>query len=345
MAQQPQDYALVIGINDYPNYRPLQGAIQDAQKFAEWLTDEQAGGGLEGEHCHTVMSRLNPLGPGLDEIGDVLDAIRRQAEQSGGRRFYFYFAGHGHTGEIEEVHLCLARWSSQNAGRAALSASKCYSFVAECLGFKEIVVLLDCCRVRVVGAAGLPPYNSCIRPREQAGQVRLFRAYATEFLNLAREAAVNETAPLEAEGPVIQGYFTQALLTALRGAAAEPGGGVKPSKLKEYLEREVFRLAESRGHKQQARVSANELPDEPESFFGSAPPLVAANIEIRFQPGRRGEVRLIGPDLAEIKKGQASSGPWQLSLSQGIYLLSGTDPFGEMHIPFQPKTEVTYVEF
>src|SRR4051812_11535992 len=114
MIQQAKHYALVVGINDYPNYgslgRPLKGAVADAQRFAKWLCDTNEGGGLPDENCKVVVSSSAPLGPVQNEIDAELEEIWKQARQSGGERFYFYFSGHGQSAQADNVALCLANW-------------------------------------------------------------------------------------------------------------------------------------------------------------------------------------------------------------------------------------------
>ena len=173
----------------------------------------------------------------------------------------------------------------------------------------------------------------------------MFRAYATEFQDVAREAAVTDTDSTDASGPIIQGHFTRALLAALRGVVASPPGGVTPSALEKYLIDAVPRIAQASNHIQTARVPANELPDDDlESRFGNAQPLVAGNITIRFSPNRRDDVVLFGPNLEEVKRGGVASGPWVLPLERGLYQL--VDGQGEeMTIRFQPKEEMADVEF
>jgi uncharacterized caspase-like protein len=255
MPLQKEDYALVIGVNHYPNYRPLQGARKDAQDFADWLVDRSTGGGLYKKNCKVILSRNRPLKPILDDINVALEEIRTQAKD-GGRRFYFYFNGHGQTATFDNVNLCLARWSNR-ASRTALSSRDCVNFVVNCIGFKEVVTLLDCCRVTVVGAAGWPPGVTCPKAVAGAGAARVFMAYATKFQNSAYEAAATDTAIPPGNEPLVIGHFTKALLEALSGQAASSQGGVKPSALKEYLEQHVPRIASDHKHIQWAEVQNN----------------------------------------------------------------------------------------
>jgi hypothetical protein len=165
--------------------------------------------------------------------------------------------------------------------------------------------------------------------------------FAAEFQNPAMEAEVTEGAVGE-EGPIVRGHFTEALLAGLYGGAASPNGGVTSSALKQYLELNVPRIASDHQHTQVAQVVA-DFPDAAQPVFGSAKP--SANFRIEFSAGRTGEMVLEGPDLEEVKRGDASTGPWQLPLEKGRYLLRDLGAGEELVIPFRPGAEVTVVTF
>src|SRR5262245_8986336 len=123
MTHAPNDYALVVGINDYPCWnkgaKSLKGPNQDARDFHAWLVNP-AGGGLEPGNAKLVLSTEKPPAP-LQQVIDA--AFREIREQSAGssekrRRFYFYFGGHGFSqaGSWEQQSLCLANWSPVDAG-------------------------------------------------------------------------------------------------------------------------------------------------------------------------------------------------------------------------------------
>src|SRR5205823_5041008 len=149
---------------------------------------------------------------------------------------------------------------------------------------------LDCCRVRELQAMGLPCTIGWPKPAGPAGLTRTFVAYATEFQNQAREheGAGGETP--------VRGYFTRALLRALRGDAAQAAGGVKANDLKEYLEREIPRIANDDGHNQRPEVN-NGLAAG--SLFGQYQPN-APTVTIQLTGQRQGAIILEGPDLTVI---------------------------------------------
>jgi uncharacterized caspase-like protein len=355
MAENAQDYAVVVGLNDYPDYggggRSLRGAIADATAFAAWLRDTASGGGLPHDNVALITSSLDPLAPAQDQIDDALDEIVGKARASGGRRFYFYFSGHGHvSGEARhDVALCLPRWS-RNRRNAALSSSHYLDYIVRCTPFTEVVMLLDCCRVKQVAALGLGSVLNC--PVPVAVDRKILIAYASEFLKSAFEGSTargdvdsrtddNGAGADEADADEVRGYFTEALLSGLRAGAARPEGGVTARGLKQYLELYVEPMSGGR-QKPQIPIDMSESAAD-SMLFGSALP--EANVEISFHPDRSGTIELIGPDAEVVKSGDASGGPWRLRLRRGVHILHDVATADERVIRFTPAAEVTRVEF
>jgi hypothetical protein len=344
MPEQPTDYAVVIGLNDYPLFgsqgRPLEGAIGDAERFAKWLKDTDTGGGLSDDHCKVILSTPDPLAPDRYPIDLALGSVIERARAAGGgRRLYFYFSGHGQARSPEDVALCLCHWSPMFR-HAALSSAGYKEMFLKCTPFNEVVILLDCCRIRSVDAAGRDSEIGCPVPAGGAGRKRFMLGFATEFENAAMEAEVEEA--VGEEGPIVRGHFTDALLAALNGGAARPEGGVTSGGLKRYLELNVPRIAKDHEHVQNAQV-ITDFPEDAQPVFGTALP--EANFKIEFSPQRAGEMLLEGPELEEVRRGDAATGPWELTLSKGRYLLRDLAGGEDLDIRFQPGDEVTVVTF
>ena len=338
-----QDYALVIGIDDYPQYTPLRGAKNDARRFADWLKDQQTGGGLPDDHCKCILSSSSPLTPGWELVNSKLLEIHDQAQTTGKRRFYFYFSGHGQTSTSSEVNLCLAQWTDQPHGlRMALSYADWRTAIVDCSGFTEILFLLDCCRTRIHGGGGLPPSLACAKPAAGATQAKTFIGYATEFQNQAFEAETQTDQPGET---IYGGHFTEALLTGLYGGAAIPGGGVTPSKLKTYLEQWTPRLAKDAEDPEQNAVVEDGLPSYPaQAMLGSAAP--TGTLTVEFGAGRSGPVQLFAPDDSIVHEGGPGSSPWEINdLRYGKYRLLDTVTQDEKTFDFQPCTTLKCVQF
>jgi hypothetical protein len=340
MPQQPTHYALVIGINDYPEYgsrgRSLKGAVRDAERFNTWLQDTDRGGGLLPQNCQKIVSSGNPLAPLHADIDTALQRIWTASRRTGGDRFYFYFSGHGLSAQTDNVALCLANWSTDRR-HAALSSRSYLEFLTQCTPFRELVIFLDCCRVRQGGVIGRTTELGCPVPVEGAGNKRSFVAYATEFEQAAFEAA-NALAGEDDEE--VRGHFTEALLAALWGAAAQPAGGVTAAALKEYLERNVQLVAKASNHNQIPQVPF-DLPLG--AVFGSARPL--ANFEVRFSATRSGRITLEAPDLSIVREDDVTSGPWQLVLKPGLYCLTEVATNETLNFRFRPTETSGNVTF
>jgi hypothetical protein len=344
------DYALVIGLNDYPSYggangRTLKGAIRDATDFADWLLDQNTGGGVPPANLKLVTSTPNPLAPDKQRIDAELLSIVQAARQHGGRRLYIYFSGHGHvSGDVyNEVALCLPHWSA-DWRHAALSSSGYVNYVLKCSPFEEILVFFDCCRVKQVAALGENSGLDC--PLAVAQKRKVLWAYASEFLKPAFEGAASGNGAGTQDDPAeeVRGHFTKALLAALKAGAARPQGGVSVRSLKSYLESNVERIARGAGHNQRPQVPLDmEDADQDAIVLGSAVP--EANVVIQFSPGRHGTIELEAPNLEILKAGDAATGPWRVRLEKGIYLLRELATGTEQTLRFVPAGEVVNVTF
>ncbi|WP_170319947.1 caspase family protein [Polyangium spumosum] len=326
-----QDHALVVGVNDYPKLRSLRGAIADAQAFAGWLLDP-GGGGLSARNVRTILSTPDPLSPLGDEIDDALEAVIEQARREGGRRFYFYFSGHGCTGDRpHDLALCLADWSELRR-RSSLSSDAWLDVIIRSGAFDEVAFFLDCCRVWAVRAVGRPPKIDFDRPVERTHAPRVFLAYATEF-----QRPANEVARTAGE---VRGVFTEALVEGLRGAALGQGRMVSAASLKRYLEASTEMRARERGLFQRAEV-LDGLASE--ARFGSS--THPAILRISFCGWNKEQMVLYGPGCDEIRRGDASSGPWELELSPGIYKIAEVASSKHQYIDYRADRPITWFAF
>lgn len=290
------DFSVVVGVDHYPLFRSLNGAIADAEHFHAWLLDAN-GGGVAEDHARLVRSRPDPISPLQDEVDQqLLDVVKIADAIGGGRRLYFHFSGHGAgaADESKDVALLLAKWSYSLA-RLALSKDE-YHGVLNGMGlFEEIVISLDCCRAAVKGAVGLPP-TITHQPRAQPRHTRTFIAYATEHGQSAFESP---------DDKLWQGVFTRCLLAILRGAPH----GITAAALKHELEYAVT----SRG--QRAHV-INGLRDD--SRFGHGGVLPRLLVELKKA---RGRVRLRDGRRVVLAEHDVSSFPTEHRLEAGLYKL------------------------
>ena len=339
MTYHDDHYALVVGIDDYPGYRSLAGAKADAEAFDEWLRDEDEGGRLPKSNVKLVLSHPDPIRPIHQDVDDALDEIFEAVGPGGTERLYVYFSGHGLARSNIGADLCLAEWRKRR--HVALDSLDYLKLVAGSGRFRQIVMFLDCCRVRMVGnRGGLPCTLSFSRPDEDAAFSRSFVGYATEFQNAAYEAAHGL-----ADDEEVRGHFTTALLDALRGAAAEPTGGVTASRLKDYLEVNTQDIAARSNHAQRPEV-LNGLNGD--AVFGHASPTAAmsTHLEITLTDARVGPVVLENPDVEEIWRSDATGGPWRIeNLSRGLYMLRDLSNADERGVRVTGEEETLYERF
>jgi hypothetical protein len=297
-----RDFALVIGIDHYPRFRSLNGAVSDAADFHRWVCDGD-GGGVDPARARIVTSTPDPAAPIQDQIDEqLLELMTAADELGGGRRLYFYFSGHGATsveGSGDDVALLLATWS-RNLQRFALSSHSYSSELGNAGLFQELVIFLDCCRTVAVRAIGRPPgitYETISTPCA----TRCFVAYATETRRPAFEHRD------EREHDRWQGVFTRTLLGILRRSPS----GVDARALKDLLEREV-----REAHPGQHAHVINGLHDH--ARFGRRG--VTPRLRITFG-AMRGRAKLLDGRLELIAEHDATAEPWLISAPSGIYSL------------------------
>ncbi|OQP59660.1 hypothetical protein A3860_36435 [Niastella vici] len=314
-----KDYALIIGINDYTredsDLPQLHGAIKDAEGFEEWFVKDSGNDDANGieKHFESVYSKCDPLTPVYDVIEKALGKLLKKAEEEPAlnRRLYFYFAGHGIGLDYDTTNnaLCLADWSEKKRGNALSSKDYHNTFIKLGL-FRQVIILLDCCREIKVNVYPRPPEET---PMAGSGphQAEVFWGYATKFNNLAHE--------IDTENGDKRGAFTYVLMNGLRGGAANEDGIIDSVNLKKYLDRYVP-VAANRDKLSQKPEINNGLT-EPESIFAKVDPGLVP-CAIQFQSHRTGPVLLVDGLGKTIEKIVDAGGKKiTIDLKKGKYLL------------------------
>ncbi len=263
MTKQTLHFGLVIGINEYPDLAVstatdkavpnLVGAHGDAIAFADWLRDE-AGGNLPEENIVELPS-ASAIGSGSkrptdNDVDDALilinDAVDvRLAETRRSRkeaRLYLFFAGHGVAPPDGRGALLMAN-ASHGAPNRMADMSKIVDWYERCGRFGEIVALLDCCRE--VNQYLKPPNGPALkRCFDALGRTAIVTGYACALGAQAFEPITDATTDV---GAARRGFFTDALLEGLSGAAAHPiEGTIRSADLDAYIRRRVERDSDGR---------------------------------------------------------------------------------------------------
>jgi caspase domain-containing protein len=199
-----EDWAIIVGVKHYidPGLNTLEGPVNDAQSFCDWLTRPDGGNiapvvnptednpvrikFVKSNSVPMSTSQARPTGDDIYGVGgDITDWLEHHNES--GRRLYIYMAGHGCTPinaeQAESVALLMA-----NARRAGamlnFPATACAKFMRREGCFEEVVLIMDCCRSYETNAFS-PPYYTKLANTARGGH--LVEAYATNWDSQAHE--------------------------------------------------------------------------------------------------------------------------------------------------------------
>lgn len=346
------DYALIIGVSDYPTFSSLKGPNGDADRFHAWLTDS-SGGSVPPANCRIIQSTANPAMPIQNQIdekfGELLNEMKEiPGDEKKGRRFYFYFSGHGvgitRTDFTLQTGLLMANFSEDLFRNAALLAETYRDIIATSGRFTEVIFFLDCCRTRVPGVMGLIPQFSWPMISVITGEVSTLLGYATEFMDAAFEAARLDLPPGQS-GSFFRGHFTEALLRGLRGEAADRDTGqISVAGLRQYLERETPRVAKEKDHDQQARFEDKFL-NAANAHFG-IPFLTTVKHRITIQGDLHpNEVELLNGEADTVRQKSQDGLIWELDLPVGKYIIKDSKEKLKLDVKPTLSTETVDIIF
>lgn len=344
MAQN--DYAVVVGISTYPDLGSLGGPANDALDFYNWLLAAD-GGNVPRAQVTRIVSPAYANPPQImdaePQIGEVEKAFQkialdlRQSGQQAGR-LYVYLAGHGFSKEVGEAALLMANavkgltTNLHIAGRAYAERFSKSSF------FREVVLLMDCCREDFKMTTPRPP---AIDDISGANPAEIFYGFATTWSRASREGPWGNNNE-------VRGIFTLALLAGLRGGAKRDANGQisrdnLATFISEYVQKSQPALAP--GQKQQnpsfnvSDLNYQWLFNPPAGEAPCNPPAVPAVepakpieyvVRIPTGNGNAGttiEVR----DVQQIYPvAQKTPNEWTWRLGQGFYKLTRSDGFSKL---------------
>jgi hypothetical protein len=193
--------ALIVGINDYPT-NPLRCCVHDAEELSEVL-GQNADGSANFDVKLIRNAHTRPELRGL-----ILDLFKGDPEVA-----LFYFSGHGVT-TATGTYLVTPDVQRNDAGIPLDEILQ----VANSSRARNRIIILDCCHS---GAFGNP---------EIMGGDSSYISHGITILAASRE----DEAALEING---HGVFTNLLLEALKGGAADLNGAISPASVYAYIDR------------------------------------------------------------------------------------------------------------
>lgn len=194
--------ALVVGINDYPGSARLYGCVNDATSIGELLSFHE-----DGSPNFQVMLMVK------DQRKAALRARMLELFSGDDEVHLFYFSGHGMVNETGG-YIVTQDFQRYDEG---ISMDDILS-MASISKARQKVIILDCCHAGAMGAPALLGNGVALLGQ---GVVVLASSRDTE---LSKEAGG-------------QGVFTNLLLRALHGGAADLVGDVTAGSIYSYIDK------------------------------------------------------------------------------------------------------------
>lgn len=244
-------WALIIGVDQYRDgqINALKGSVNDAHSLAKALVSY--AGFPQDQVIVLTSDQPEERQPTRINILTYLSNLASLVPKDG--LFLFSFAGHG----IERSGQAFLIPSDARLSRdislleeSAVSVTRMHDRI-KAIGVGQVIVMLDACRNDPGGRAGTPNnmtpaytrFNFDVRNRE-------VEAYATLYATAVGQRAYEYTEKK-------QGYFTWAIVEALKGGAANDAGEVTLAALLKYVQDNVpKRIAIDLGAAEQQRPFA-----------------------------------------------------------------------------------------
>lgn len=233
------DYAILVGISRYRDtgkFPALEGPLNDVERIREWLVSP-LGGAVPSKQVFSLITP-EPAIPGewspnresfarhFNAIAlnpDTGDFVRREG------RLYLYFSGHGFS-RLTDQTTRAALYSADNMGmfQSNLAGTLYAEAVKRARLFREVVLIMDCCRDTESNVEYSPPDLNLFEHANTEG-VRVFSMYAAPKRGKAQERELPGS-----NGKVV-GLMTNALLRALQEAPCDIVGRVPGKVLMQYV--------------------------------------------------------------------------------------------------------------
>ena len=203
--------ALIVGIDYYTDFTPLSGCVRDANSVADILARH-----ADGSVNFATPKVLLATGPhSIVKRSDLRDAIRELFSDDP-EIALLYFAGHGF---VDETVGFLCASDCQN-GDDGLALSDAMTF-ARCSKATNKIIILDSCHS---GIAGNRPGGGAVAEIVQ-GMTLLTASTAEQYAHEGGNGA--------------PGVFTNLLVDALGGAAANLVGDVTPGSVYAHIDQSL----------------------------------------------------------------------------------------------------------
>ncbi|MDD5628477.1 MAG: caspase family protein [Elusimicrobia bacterium] len=235
--ERPQDFAVVVGIEDYSSLPAARFAARDAQAVAAHL---KALGWPQRNIALLTGVQATKTG-----LAKHLEAWlpNNAGEQS---TVFFYYSGHGAPQpETGEAYLVPFDGDPEYLAETGYPLQRLYERLGA-LKAKRVIVALDSC---FSGAGGRSVLAQGTRPLVNKVDVGSLSGSKVVSLSASQASQISGTAEDERHG-----LFTYYLLQGLNGAARDQNGGVTVTSLFDYLAPKVADQARRSNRSQNPRM-------------------------------------------------------------------------------------------
>jgi len=334
MAQD--DYAVLIAIENYPNFKVggnlknLEGPFNDLESIRLWLESPQ-GGHVPHENIHVPMSPIPPdpasPHPNSTDVKECFNKIlKANMEKKKLGRFYVYASGHGFSPKRDQVSLFTAEawdgsWDNVNLTLWLL-------YFQELGFFREYVLWADCCLdlSRILSGFDGAPVRDFHENMDEIVPTNSFIAHAA----LRPLKAVEKQIP-EANNEV-HGIFTWTLLEGLKGAAVDAYGRVTARSLGDWIRNaQVARLNQNEMSKSEISLEPDILREDPGLILVRDLVRKSYHVKLRFPSARESEklsVTIwsgIPPQPLDYKRELDMNKEAEFNLEVGLYIVEVTE--------------------
>lgn len=274
-----QDYALLVGISRYKDgkqFPALDGPLNDVERVRSWLVDKNYGQAVPADNVKELTTPVDLLTPPLNGWspqtvwtpnregfstlfkGIAFDETGKMVRREG--RLYLYFSGHGFSLN-DDGFPSAALFSADNVGliHSNLAGTVYATAVKRAKLFKEVVLIMDCCR-DVFGnlAYNEPDFNRV--ENSTSDKVKLYALYAAPRRGKSQERELPDS------GGKVVGLMTDAILRALKEGPSDVAGQVAGRVLTQVM---AFNWADWYRVSPMPPAPRGVSPDEGDIYFKS----------------------------------------------------------------------------
>lgn len=279
-----EDFAIVTGVSWYPagGFAELFSPPNDVELFTRWLNSPDGGDVPMARILPIVSPEPRPTladpsaaEPTMQSFDNAFFSLLKQRMAMGParvcNRLYLYFSGHGfasrsHKEEADAALYC----ANAELYRYAHIYGTAYGRIARSYAiFKEVVLIMDCCRDAVHGRSPqpLPYYDS--PDDELEAKVSMLACYAAPRGEQTPERMIPERGR-------IHGVLTHGLIKVLEETTAPTAQGLSGNDIKQFLEASWPSIA-----KTTSSVMPVIIPTGPPMYF--AAPAVGNFVTFNWQ--------------------------------------------------------------